>query len=623
MAQLTSARVSIDNKEIENYVNLNIIQDMYGLSNFEITYILESLEKPDEFIVERTKYFIGKTCTINSEHQEISGSESKEGFSFRGIVTEIQSNKSGLRSGDRITISGTSPDIILRGKPTCRSFKDQTLEQIVNEILQPYPRNLLNPNVAPRNNDQLTYLVQYMESDYDFLRRISKRYGEWFYYDGQELVFGELPDVEETKLTLGKDLDNFQFELRTGPSGNIMRYIHDSEKEVLDWESGSNSVDQQLNEYGRHAYTESNQLFPEKATRTFNHLNVDPSDYRTGLENAGNLEELGDALNLNQIRGTGTKMDLKIGQEVVVSNPGTGKSPQSYGRYRLTSLSHSCDQVLNYDNSFSAMSAESEIPENSDPDSIRRTGPIRGQVRDNADPDRYGRVLVDFGWVEGQDDTTPWIRVITPYVMNEGGSFFVPEIGSDVMVAFEDGDIERPYVMGAFNTSPNQFCPDPAWGDETPNIKAIRTVSGHTIEFHDVDGSEKIRIYDKDEVSEITFDTANNELKIFSTETLKIEAKEIEIIADQGIKIEAGQGMAIDAGQGLTIDAGQGIEVGASQAIEMSGLSITADAQSDVSISGTNVEIAANAQFKAAGNAGTEVSTPAILILKGSLVNIN
>ncbi len=623
MAQLTSVRVSIDNQDIENFVNLDVLQDMYNHSYFSISYELESLESPDEFIVERTKNFIGKSCTINSEFQELGSSDSNEGFSFRGIITEIQSNRSGMRSGDIITIIGKSPDIILKGKPTCRTFVEKTLEQVVNEVLQPYPRNLLNPNVTPRTTDQLTYLVQYMESDYDFLRRISIRYGEWFFYNGQELFFGELPDVDEDQLYLGINLDNFQFGLKAAPLGNTFRYVHDSEEETLTWESGNNSVDQQLNEYGRHAFSESKQLFSEQATRNYNHLNVDPGNYQDGLNNAGILEETSDALKLSRTIGSGSNMRLKIGQEISIYNPGPDGSEQSYGRYRITSLSHDCDQVLNYNNSFNAMSAESEIPENINPDAILHSYPIRAKVMANDDPDKYGRVIVDFGWNPAQS-TTPWIRCIAPYTMKKGGNFFVPELDTYVLVAFEDGDMERPYVLGAFNTSQDHFCPDPAWGDAAPDIKAIRTRSGHTIEFHDVDGSELIRIYDKDEVNEIILDTVNKELKIHSTGTLKLEAKEIEISAEQGIKIEAGQGIAVEAGQGM--------EIAASQALELKGQEVTAKAESgkvsletpgDLSISALNVDIAANAQFKAAGNAGSEVSTSAILILKGSLVNIN
>ncbi len=625
MGLLTSVTIRIDNEEIAGFINLDVFQDMYDLDSFQISYDLDSLESQTEFIVERTKNFIGKTCTINSEYEELGNTDTNEGFSFRGIVTAISSNKSGMASGDILTIHGKSPDIILKGKPTCRSFKEKTLDQIVNEVLQPYPRNLLNPNINPRNTDQLTYVVQYMESDYDFLRRISMRYGEWFFYNGQELFFGELPDIDEAELTLGIDLESFSFDLKTGPSGNMFRYVHDSEKEVLDWESGNNNVEQQLNEYGQHAYSESNQLFAEHAKRTFNHLNIDPGSYQEGLEKAGQLEETADALKLTTTTGAGTNLGLKIGQEINISKPGPDSSSQSYGRYRITKISHFTDHILNYDNNFTAMSAECEIPENANPNAIINSDPIRGQVRDNADPDKYGRVVVDYGWMVGQDDTTPWIRCMTPYVMNEGGNFFVPEIGSDVLVAFEDGDMERPYVMGAFNTSPSQFCPDPAWGDATPDIKAIRTISGHTIEFHDVGGSEKIRIYDKDQVSEITLDTANNELRIFSTESLKIEAKEIEITAQEGIKIEAGQGIEVEAGQGIGIEA--------SQAMELKGQEITAGSQGgnisleasggDVALQGINVDIAANAQFTAAGNAGSEVSSSAILTLRGSLVNIN
>ena len=71
MAQLTDARITIDNEEIANFTHLNLNLDTYNISSFDISYELERLEKADEFIIERSKNFIGKTFTIKTEYNEL------------------------------------------------------------------------------------------------------------------------------------------------------------------------------------------------------------------------------------------------------------------------------------------------------------------------------------------------------------------------------------------------------------------------------------------------------------------------------------------------------------------------------------------------------------------------
>ena len=139
---------------------------------------------------------------------------------------------------------------------------------------------------------------------------------------------------------------------------------------------------------------------------------------------------------------------------------------------------------------------------------------------------------------------TPWVKGITPYTQANSGIYFVPAVGSRVLVGFEGGNVEKPYCIWEI-CSMRIIHRIQAWaGDYNNNdakIHAIRTVSGQTIEFHDESGKEKIRIYDTNNKNEITLDTANGEIKIKATEKLTIEAKDIEIKAQNGIKIEAGQ----------------------------------------------------------------------------------
>ena len=86
-------------------------------------------------------------------------------------------------------------------------------------------------------------------------------------------------------------------------------------------------------------------------------------------------------------------------------------------------------------------------------------GVVVGIVRDIKDPQNLGRVKVDFPWmgesseavaIESEEDRAHsfWARIATLMAGKQRGSFIIPEVGDEVLVAFEHGEIDRPYVLG-------------------------------------------------------------------------------------------------------------------------------------------------------------------------------
>ena len=121
---------------------------------------------------------------------------------------------------------------------------------------------------------------------------------------------------------------------------------------------------------------------------------------------------------------------------------------------------------------------------------IRESQPQLAFVADNFDPEKLGRVRVKFAWqpkADGdanKDDASPWIRVSLPFATDGGGVKFKPEKGDEVMVSFEEGNVERPYVSG-FLLSP-RTCESWSWLPD----RAITSKNGHNITFNDsIDGA--------------------------------------------------------------------------------------------------------------------------------------
>ncbi len=183
-----------------------------------------------------------------------------------------------------------------------------------------------------------------------------------------------------------------------------------------------------------------------------------------------------------------------------------------------------------------------------------------GIVTNNQDPDGLGRVKIKFPWLS-EDNETGWARIATIMAGKERGSFFLPEVGDEVLVAFGHGDINNPYVIGALWNEKDR--PPETNSDGKNNIRRLRSRSGHEIIFNDDSatkkekieihtnakhkitlddsaGGEKIEIVDKTGNNKITIDSNQNSINIESTVQLKIKSQIIEIEAGGTMTIKAG-----------------------------------------------------------------------------------
>ncbi|UOX92723.1 phage baseplate assembly protein V [Amycolatopsis sp. FBCC-B4732] len=98
------------------------------------------------------------------------------------------------------------------------------------------------------------------------------------------------------------------------------------------------------------------------------------------------------------------------------------------------------------------------------------------------DGDDEARVKVKYYWLDGGSSISPWIRVAQLYAGGGYGSVFVPEVGDEVLVAFFQGDMRQPYVLGGLYNGKKKPPVTHAGGRDQ---KVIRTKAGHRILFDD------------------------------------------------------------------------------------------------------------------------------------------
>jgi len=104
-----------------------------------------------------------------------------------------------------------------------------------------------------------------------------------------------------------------------------------------------------------------------------------------------------------------------------------------------------------------------------------------GRVIDPVDPMLLGRVQVQLPMIDSLD-LSPWARVATPMAGIAAGIYFIPNVGDEVLVAFENGDLNVPYILGSlWNATAPPPLPSPV-----PQIRMIRTIAGNTLMFSDV-----------------------------------------------------------------------------------------------------------------------------------------
>jgi len=115
-----------------------------------------------------------------------------------------------------------------------------------------------------------------------------------------------------------------------------------------------------------------------------------------------------------------------------------------------------------------------------DPDR-RFYGVVVGRVINPLDPQCLGRVQVQLPFIDSLD-LSPWARVCQAMSGPLSGNYFIPNIGENVLVAFENGDVNVPYILGSLaNMIYRPPMPSPL-----PQVRTIRTMLGNQIVFEDI-----------------------------------------------------------------------------------------------------------------------------------------
>ena len=496
---------------------------------FSIIVPDDALDTYEGFVMENSKKLLGKKISLSYWQY---GSENQV---FSGIVTGLKNRK---ESGyGKLIITGHSPSILLENGRADRSFEQLSLSQIVKEIGVNYPQEgKIHAEEQELNVRRvLPYTVQSQESDFGFIQRLATRYGEYFYYNGKELIFGNKAEPV-LELSEGRELIELEFELGLRAQG-FSGLACDAEKgESIQHNAQEVQTEWKENALQAVAVQASKQLFG----------NV-PKSVFSGSEKSQELEEMllkekENRESLIWVRGRSRDSRLKNGSRAKLTDI-NGRAMETY---RIVEIRH----YYNGDEYYNEFVGVSDVlhPPYQDSGAFPKSHEQMGRVVENADPLGLGRVRVQMMWQEAGSEKTPWIRLLQPHSGSGKGFYFVPEIGEEVLVGFQGGNAEKPYVIGAQYNGKEKS----GYADKENKIKAVHTRSGHKLVFTE---DESILITDKSG-NEILLDTKGSNITITAPETMTLNAKNLNINVSQNMTTNVGNNMITNVTNDTTISIG-------------------------------------------------------------------
>lgn len=570
---LVATKVTVKGEE-QKFVSLHLRQGFNRHHTF--TVVVNYLSPNNTFQQTPEKFigYIGETASISFVHRQTG-----ESYDFEGIITQVEMVGSMGETGG-VAIHGTSPTILYENNRTLDSWMDQSLSTIIKEATQEYGKVNLVSN--PKYAAPIPYMAQYNESVFDFMNRLSALYGEWFYYDGTKVYFGK-PDRDNTeKIVYDMDLEEVRLVANLVP-GKSARYDYVAQ-ENKQHNADTPAKPDGMNDLQSIAHSCSEKAYTAKTTSAADPHVTDKAE----LDEQMRIVKNASGANLLNIKGIGKTCRIRIGEIIDVSFPDRMKLPP-LGKFRIVGIEHEVRRDGHYSNSFVGVpdgTVHIPVPDVKRPLAL----PELATVKENNDNKGQGRVKVAFDW-QKNGKTTNWIRVQTPNAGVSGavpknrGWVFVPEVGDQVMVSYEHGNPDRPYVTGSvFHSGSGKG------GDKDNKVKSIITRSGNAIIFDDETGS--FVITDQTGKQLIMLD-GTDAITVMAKRsiTLTNEAESVIVMDDKSIGLQADT-IALEGRKSVTLLSGNECMVLSSE-------------KSIISSSGTNIKQEATKDYDVAAKNGT------------------
>lgn len=410
---------------------------------------------------------------------------------------------------------------------------------------------------------QHQHVYQDGQTHMSFLRQRARRIGYDLYVQGETLCFKRAAAAAESPISLewGANLRTFRPILSLGEqvSQVQVRGWDPSAKRVIVGQAQRGAVAPEIGE------NQTGGALAEDAFGEASELSVAMS-----VASQAEADAVAQAI-LDEYDGAFVEAEgecygvptLKAGSIVDITALGS----RFNGRYRVTTATHIWDTTRDYMTRFTVRGRRDDtlqrllVGETGQP----KPWPVMtGIVTNNSDPDNMARVRVKLPWLDAELETQ-WARVVGLGAGDRRGVCWLPEVNDEVLVAFEQGDMARPIVIGGLWNGVDAPPEDAdtvvsggavvqrllvtrvghkiTFAEESPAYIQIETAGGHRVTLHDDDA--KIEIATQGGATIVMDDNARS-ITIKSNGALEVEA-------GQSLSLKAGTSMQIEAAADLTI----------------------------------------------------------------------
>lgn len=423
---------------------------------------------------------IGKRVKIGFSASTTDAKDFKqkhEGELIEGEITAIETHFS----------ERSQAPIIVRGYDTChrlhrgqhnRSFQNMTDSDIVKKIAE---EDGIRMGTLDSSGEPHDYLFQENQTNMEFLRERAERIGfELFNQDG-ELHFRKPKAGDELTLKWLKDVSSFRVRVTSAEQVKeveVRAWDYSEKRAIVSTKQTEQLITKTENGKGSDTSTKFNGKPSNPKRIVVDQPVFNPKEADAIAQTVCN--QLGGQYVLADAKAEGNPK-IRPGRVIKIDEMG----PHS-GKYYVTETRHLYHERV-YITEFSVRGLRSgDLLTTLAPKSSLQPGQtlLVGIVTDNKDPKGWGRVKVKFPTLT-EDHASNWARVVSIGAGKNRGFDCLPEINDEVLVAFEHGDIHRPYVLGG------------VWNgkDEPPNtvdndiqngkvrLRTFRTRIGHQLQF--------------------------------------------------------------------------------------------------------------------------------------------
>ncbi|UOQ68848.1 type VI secretion system Vgr family protein [Hymenobacter volaticus] len=566
---------------------ISLTQSLFSHHIFQVVVPFDRVEGSKvSFFSQAHKRLLGQPLSLAIEADSFHFNQGQK-LLFKGVVTHLEAGKDNDFAGS-VVARGYSPCYLLASGAKKRTFVAKTLDAIFNEVLQPYPANLLARKINPQHKAPLPYVVQYRETNFEFLSRLAAEYGEWFYYDGEALQLGTPASSEEIEFVADGDYNSFSFGMTLVPTkAKMYEYNYQKHQHFKSTTSSQSLPSLQNHPYGGFALAQAEKLFTDEAHTTAETW----IDGNSQLDEEAKLLKANVAASLVSLQGFSDNPNIHLGSVLNVSGEGIGTehlTPESFGKYRILEITHFIDEVGNYSNQFSAIPHVLEVPPLNPHYDAPQGTPELAEVINDKDPEKLGRLRVRYHWPvdNPQQAETDWVRLLTPYSGSGKGQLFKPEVGSQVLVDYQGGLAEQPFILGnmfhANNKQGAKYSPDQNL------MKGIQTAGGNKFVMQDKSGEQKILISNsnnKGTAVEVGFN-GDGSISIKTNGPISLTAGgDITLDAKKDITLTAGNNITITAKKNVMVTAQEeAVALDAKMALDMVAEDLTADFRNNLTI---------------------------------------